>query len=434
MKKIYVLDTSVVLHNWNVLTEERTMVMPQHVLDDIEKFKDEPGDLGDNARNASWWLSQKLNECEGTVIGFGNTEIMLWEDNDEKTHDQKVLRVAQDVQKDQKFFNDDIVILTKSVALRAKARNFHINAEDYDDVGLVKEIDGWKYEEITADEMQTIPFDKKIQYFHLDGREGLALNEYIQCTCQGEVCNGMIYRHMGNGDFAKVDLKPHMACIVPKNPEQIMLADALMNEDIPLVTAIGAAGSGKTLLAIASAIQQVMLKPKRYNKVIITRPIMPIGRDIGYLPGDVNDKMAEWIRPFMNNIEVIKNVNEKKGRTKSAEENIAVFLDPSSCEEIEVLPLTYIRGSSISNTFIIVDEAQNATPSEMKTIITRVGEGSKLVLLGDIDQIDNRYLSRECNGITMAIKKFWGHDLYSHVTLKTVERSKLAELATKVLF
>ena len=801
MKKIYVLDTSVVLHNWNVLTEERTMVMPQLVLDEIEKFKDEPGDLGDNARNASWWLSQKLNMCDGNTIGFDKTEILLWQDNDEKTHDQKILRVASEVSKDQRFFDDEVVILTKSVALRVKARirNEGYSAEDYDDVGLVKEIDGWKNEEITAEEMQSIPFDKKIKTFHLDGREKLVVNEYIQCTCQGEICNGMIYRHIGNGDFAKIDMKPHMAGVVPKNTGQIMLADALLNPDIPLVTAIGSAGSGKallngspvltekgyvkietlragdkvfgtdgklhnvvgvfpqgkkriyevhftdgtiikcndehlwtyqtrqmrnagkrrnkeywktttlrelidtvpiirdkedigkgkfkgierniylpiakplqfeereltippytmgamigdgcmtqsvstfssedadvlekinrelanvncrlkqiskydyrvvklddglskynlfdniveylgmrgkhsweksipedylfntienrlellkglidtdgsiehggiyhfsttseklknqvkflaeslgcvvswkerithyehngekkegrksyvlnikygeieklhfsekrekqwspcrwrarrtieniietdeydemtcisidsddhlfltdscipthnTLLAMAAGIQQVMMKPKTYKKIIITRPIMPIGKDIGYLPGDVYDKMEEWIRPFMNNIEVIQDIQEKRSHTKTAEEKVGIFLDPKNCEEIEVLPLTYIRGSSISNTFIIVDEAQNATPSEMKTIITRVGEGSKLVLLGDIDQIDNRYLSRECNGITMAIKKFWGHDLYAHVTLDTVERSKLAELATKVLF
>ena len=162
---------------------------------------------------------------------------------------------------------------------------------------------------------------------------------------------------------------------------------------------------------------------------------MPVGRDIGFLPGDVNEKMAEWIRPFMNNIEYIKKQNEVKGKGKVSMEKITPLLNPAECKDIlEVLPLTYIRGSSISNAFIIVDEAQNATPSEMKTIITRVGENSKLVLTGDIDQIDNRFLSRECNGLTMAIKKFWGHSLYSHVTLKNVERSPLAELAAKVLF
>ena len=213
-----------------------------------------------------------------------------------------------------------------------------------------------------------------------------------------------------------------------------MLANSLLDKDISLVSTIGSAGSGKTLLAIAAAIQQVLIKHD-YKKIIITRPIMPIGKDLGYLPGDVNDKMEEWIRPFINNIEFIKELNATKGKNKVSIEKVGMLLDPVERKKIfEILPITYIRGSSISNAFIIVDEAQNATPSEMKTIITRVGENSKLVLTGDINQIDNRFLSRECNGLTMVVKKFWNNDLYSHITLKSVERSKLAELATKILF
>lgn len=282
--------------------------------------------------------------------------------------------------------------------------------------------------------MEFITSQQDTQVFHLQGREDLAINEYIHCTFNGELCNGMIYRHVGNGYFHKVDMKPHLASIVPKNPEQIMLANSLVNKDIPLVSMIGRAGSGKTLLAIAAAIQQVLIK-HQYRKIIITRPIMPVGKDLGYLPGDVNEKMAEWVRPFMNNIEYIMSINASKGKNKISTGKVGALLNPADCKDFfEILPITYIRGSSISNAFIIVDEAQNSTPSEMKTIITRVGEGSKLVLTGDINQIDNRFLSRECNGLTMAVKKFWNHDLYSHITLKNVERSKLAELATDLLF
>lgn len=436
MKKIYVLDTNVVLHNWNILKEKRIMVMPQHVLDDIEKFQDESGDLGDNARSASWWLSQQLNECSGNTIetSEGN-KIIFWRENEEKGRDQKILYVANELRNDKFHFNDEVIILTKSVALRAKALNDRVQAEDYDDVGFVQDIDGWRYLPITVEEMEMIYGNKTSNTFYLEGREGLALNEYVVCTYEGKPCNGMIYRHIGNGNFLKLDMKPHMASIVPKNPEQIMLANALLDPNIHLVSSIGAAGSGKTIMAIAAAIQQVMMKPKTYSKIIITRPIMPVGRDIGYLPGSVNEKMVEWIKPFMNNIEYIKEVNQRAGKNRVAEEKIGSLLNLIECKDImEVMPLTYIRGCSISNAFIIVDEAQNATPSEMKTIITRVGEGSKLVLSGDVSQIDNRFLSKECNGLTMAIKKFWGQNLYSHVTLKTVERSRLAELATQILF
>ena len=800
LSSIYILDTSVILHNWNVLREKRTMVIPQQVLDELEKFQDESGDLGDNARSASWWLSQQLNSCHGNEICSDGSRIIFWQENEEKTHDQKILYVANQVKSDKFHFNDDVIVLTKSVALRAKARNNGISAEDYDDVGFIEEIDGWRKMPITVDEMEKILQDRDMGMFHLDGRENLAPNEYVECTCEGKTCSGMIYRHVGNGDFSRVDLKPHMASIVPKNPEQVMLANSLLDRDMHLVTAIGSAGSGKalvngspvltekgyvkietlcvgdkvfgtdgklhnvvgvfpqgkkrvyevhftdgttvkcndehlwtyqtrqmrnagkrrnkeywktatlrelidtvpiiidkeeigkgkfkgierniylpiakslqfeereltippytmgamigdgcmtqgistfssedvdvlekingelanlncclrqiskydyrivklddglskynlfdniaehlgmrgkhsweksipedylfntienrlellkglidtdgsiehggmyhfhttseklkdqvkflaeslgcvvswkerithyeyngekkegrksyalnikygeieklhfsekrekqwspcrwkarrtieniietdeyeemtcisidsddhlfltdscipthnTILAIAAGIQQVLMKPKEYSRIIITRPIMPVGRDLGFLPGDVNEKMGEWIRPFMNNIEFIKEVNQKAGKNRVAEDKIGMLLDLNSCRDVmEVLPLTYIRGCSISNAFIIVDEAQNATPSEMKTIITRVGEGSKLVLLGDINQIDNRFLSKECNGLTMAIKKFWGNGIYSHVTLKTVERSRLAELATKILF
>lgn len=223
-------------------------------------------------------------------------------------------------------------------------------------------------------------------------------------------------------NIIETDEYEEMTCISIDSDDHLFLTDSC----IP---------THNTILAIAAAIQQVLMKPKAYSRIIITRPIMPVGRDIGFLPGDVNEKMAEWIRPFMNNIEFIKEVNQKAGKNRVAEEKVEMLLDLNACKDVmEVLPLTYIRGCSISNAFIIVDEAQNATPSEMKTIITRVGEGSKLVLLGDINQIDNRFLSKECNGLTMAIKKFWGNDIYSHVTLKTVERSRLAELATKILF
>ena len=244
----------------------------------------------------------------------------------------------------------------------------------------------------------------------------------------------MIYRHIGGGLFAHVDMRPHLASIVPKNIQQVMLANSLVNKDIPFVSMIGSAGSGKTLLAISAAIQQVLIKHD-YRKIIITRPIMPIGKDLGYLPGDVNEKMAQWVRPFMNNIEYIMNVNSSRGKNKVSLTKVGSLLKPEQCKDyFQILPITYMRGSSINNAFIIVDEAQNSTPSQMKTIITRVGQGSKLVLTGDINQIDNRFLSRECNGLTMAIKKFWNHDLYSHITLKSVQRSKLAELATEILF
>ena len=392
------------------------------------------GDVGDNARNASYWLSKQLEKIEyGNTIYIDGNKLIFWKDNDEKTHDAKILYTVNDVKNSKFFFNDDVTLLTKSVALRVKAKSMGFLCDDYDDVGLVEEINGWRYFEVTEEELQTLSSGRE-EIVHLDGHEDVAKNEYVACTIGGKLCSGLIFRHISDGDFVVVDYKPHLCGIVPKNIEQIMLANSLLNPDIPFVTTIGSAGSGKTLLAIAAGIQQVLCK-HIYNKIIITRPIMPVGKDIGFLPGTVNEKMEEWIRPFKNNIEYIKNMNLDKGKAKVAKEKIDMLLNLDACKDVmEVLPLTYIRGSSISNAFIIVDESQNATPSEMKTIVTRVGEDSKLVLTGDVNQIDNKFLSRECNGLTMAVKKFWNSDLYSHITLKNVERSRLAELATKILF
>lgn len=434
VRSIYVLDTSVILHNWNVLKEKRINVIPQCALDEIEKFQDEPGDVGDNARNASYWLSKHLErEYYKNEIDADGARLIFWKDNDERSHDTKILYTMNEVRNDKYYFNDDVILLTKSVALRVKAKSQGLMSDDYDDVGLVEETNGWRYFEVSVDEMQLLagtPDD----IVHLDCHDDIAKNEYIVCTMNGVECNGLIFRHLGNGDFMRVDFKPHLCGITPKNIEQIMLGNSLLNPEIPLVTTIGSAGSGKTLFAIAAGIQQVLCK-HIYNKIIITRPIMPVGKDIGFLPGTVNEKMEEWIRPFKDNIEYIRNINNDKGKSKVAKEKIEMLMNLDACKDVmEVLPLTYIRGSSISNAFIIVDESQNATPSEMKTIITRVGEGSKLVLTGDVSQIDNKFLSRECNGLTMTVKKFWNNDLYSHVTLKNVERSPLAELATKILF
>lgn len=424
--RVYIIDTSAVLHNWTILQEKKNCVIPQIVLNDIEDFQNDSGELGDNARSAKYYISNLLNN--------ESKELEFWQDNEERGHDAKILRTAQEVSTDKFHFNSTVTILTKSLSLRVKARNLGIDSEDYDDVGLASSIDGWEELPITVDELEYITSCKE-KTFELPNYAALGVNEYVVCTVEGTRCPGMIYRHIGGGRFEFLDLKPHLCGIVPKNSEQIMLANSLLNQNIPLVSAIGNAGSGKTLLAIAAAIQQVMVKPKAYGKIIITRPIMPVGRDIGYLPGDVNEKMLEWIKPFMSNIEFIRDENKKLGRNKFANERVGDLMDLNNCKDVmEVLPLTYIRGCSISNAFIIVDEAQNATPSEIKTIVTRVGEGSKMVLMGDVNQIDNRFLSKECNGLTYVMKKFYNYDLYSHVTLKTVQRSKLAELATKIMF
>jgi len=208
--------------------------------------------------------------------------------------------------------------------------------------------------------------------------------------------------------------------INPKNKEQNYALDLLMDPQIPIVTLVGKAGCGKTLLAVAAGLEQVLEK-NIYTRMIVSRPIQPMGRDLGYLPGSLEEKMAPWLAPVKDNLEFLMQ-NDK--------ENLKMQVDSG---KIQIEALTYIRGRSISNAFIIIDEAQNLTSHELKTIITRVGEGTKIILTGDIEQIDNAYIDETSNGLTYAVEKFKSHSLAGHVTLLRGERSAVATLASKIL-
>ena len=221
-----------------------------------------------------------------------------------------------------------------------------------------------------------------------------------------------------NGEFKK-----GVWGVRPRNKEQSFAFDLLLDPDVPVVTLVGKAGSGKTLLAIAAGLTQVVEKTResRYRKLVVSRPIQPMGKDIGYLPGTMEEKMAPWLAPIQDNLQYLMG-NDK--------ETLSMYTMQGT---IEIEALTYIRGRSIANAFIIIDEAQNLTAHELKTIITRVGEGTKIILTGDIDQIDNVYVDETSNGLAYAVEKFKTHDLSGHVTLIKGERSKVASIAAKIL-
>ena len=209
--------------------------------------------------------------------------------------------------------------------------------------------------------------------------------------------------------------------IVPRNKEQTFAYDLLFDDDVPLVSLIGRAGSGKTLMAIAAGLEQVLgFGDRKYKKIVVSRPVQPLGKDIGFLPGTMEEKMMPWLMPLQDNLEFI--LGDKT--------QFKTYFEKGT---IEIEALTYIRGRSISNAFIIIDEAQNLTAHEVKTIITRVGEGTKIILTGDIEQIDNIYTNETSNGLTYAIEKFKNSELVGHITFKKGERSKIATLASKVL-
>ena len=210
--------------------------------------------------------------------------------------------------------------------------------------------------------------------------------------------------------------------VKPRNKEQLFAMDLLMDSEIDLLTLVGKAGSGKTLCAIAAGLAQTLdSEDPLYKKVIVSRPVQPLGKDIGFLPGTMEEKMTPWLAPIEDNLQYLMG-NDK--------ETLQMYMNKGV---IEIEALTYIRGRSISNAFIIIDEAQNLTNHELKTIVTRVGEGTKIVFTGDIEQIDNVYIDETTNGLTNAVEKFKQHDLSGHVTLRKGERSKVATLAAKVL-
>lgn len=431
-QKIYVLDASVVLHNWVILRDEKTKIIPFQCLQDIQKFQTQSGQIGDNARNACNFIAKNMEKGLNDKYDLqSGGQIILWKHVIGPDRDQRIFNAMEQIK--QKYSSQQIILLSKKASMRIKANNYGFNSEDYDDVGMVQDINGWRQIQLSDYQLTQISY-KQGQIFQLKDLDYFGINEYLVVTVNGKRQNGMVFRHLGEGNFIVLDRKPHMCGIVPKNLQQIMLADSLMNDDIPLVTCVGCAGSGKTLLSIASAIQKVTME-KKYRKIIITRPVMPIGKDLGFLPGTVDEKMAEWIRPFMDNIDYIKSINYDSGKRKVSMTKIDCLLDIEKRKQyMQILPLTYIRGSSISNAYIIVDQAQNATPAQMKTIITRVGQGSKLVLLGDVNQIDNRFLSKQCNGLSLAVKKFHNNKLFSHVTVLQSERSQISKLATDILF
>lgn len=420
------LDTSTILHDWRVLANEGDKVVPMRTLEELEKFLPDGGELGENARHALQYI-----ERNGVSWKRDGDSLEIWDDVEQKGHADAVVETAEKVSA--RRIDSDVVLVTNSISVKAKASARGIPARMYDDVGGIDDINGWSDQSLSDEDLQYI-FQRRNDEYLLPCLSRLQMNEYVVPCADGERCSGTILRHVGGGVFRNVDMKPHLCGVVPRSLEQAMFADALLDDSIPLVTAVGLAGSGKSLLAIAAAMQKV-LNERRYNKIVITRPIMPIGRDIGFLPGSVEEKMAEWIRPFTDNISYIRDINSDKGKRKVAAEKIGALLDLQGCKDtLEILPITYIRGSSISNAFIIVDEAQNATPSEMKTIVTRVGENSKMVVMGDVSQIDNRFLTSDCNGLALAVKKFRDMELSAHVSLKSIERSPLARMAAQVLF
>ncbi len=440
-KKCFVLDTNVILHDAACIHnfQEHDVVIPITVLEELDHFKRGNQVINLNARE----FARTLDQITGTQLfekgislgkGRGVLRIELTRQLspeiraifDEVTPDHRILSVAMELQKSGK--NQNVILISKDVNLRMKAKALGLIAEDYssDRVASVEELyrgkallESFDMDSINAlyeapfhidsntlfENPESEPFPNKFYILRNDNRSVLA-----------RLANDM-------GMLQRVDTR-EMYGISPRNAEQTFAMDALSDPTISLVTLTGKAGSGKTLLALAAALEN----RRQYRQIYLARPVVPLSnRDIGYLPGDVENKLDPYMQPLWDNLKVIQN------QFKEKDERFQKISELVQENKLTIAPLAYIRGRSLQKIYFIIDEAQNLTPHEIKTIITRAGEGTKLVFTGDIYQIDHPYLDSQSNGLSYLIEKMKGQKLYAQVNLEKGERSELSELAANLL-
>ncbi len=440
--KIFILDTNVILHDATSINQfqENDVVIPLPVIEELDHFKRGSQIINLNARE----FARTLDSLTGTALfnggiqmgkGRGKLRIAISrglsseikEIFREDTPDHRILSIANDWHK--KLLNQTSVILvTKDVNLRMKAKALGIPAEDYttDRIESIEELYSGKeiVEEVPDELILNIfqpPFEIPAEKFLKKLKIEPVPNKYFILRNANRSILAYLDQEMKT--FSRVD-KNLIYGIKPRNAEQTFAVDALTKNDIQLVSMTGKAGTGKTLLALASALQV----RKNYRQIFIARPVIPLSnKDIGYLPGDVESKLAPYMQPLWDNLKVIQ---DQFSETDKQHQLIDTMIKD---EKLVIEPLSYIRGRSLQRIFFIVDEAQNLTPHEIKTIITRAGEGSKIVFTGDIYQIDHPYLDAQSNGLSFLIDKFKGQKLYAHINLVKGERSALAELASNLL-
>lgn len=438
MKKVYILDTNVFLHDPLAMLrfEENDVVVPITVIEEIDTFKKDQSEIGRNARQISRQLDsfrQQAHLTEGVSLENGGTlKVVLFtteafnmlppELQTDKA-DNRILAVALQMKAECQC---PVVFVTKDTNLRIKADAVGLDAQDYEsDKVSIEEL----YSGATEIEIDKSEVDRFYGQGYLDLAADLLPNQCVTLVEAGNPSHTAIGRYQSTLErvvpLIRVP-KDGLWGIHPRNREQQFAIDLLLNDDIQLVTLVGKAGTGKTLLAIAAGLYKVS-DEEAYSRLLVSRPVFPMGRDLGFLPGDVEEKLAPWMQPIFDNVDLMLGMVDEQGKRKRGYKELV------DMGLLEIEPLTYIRGRSIPKQYMIVDEAQNLTPHEIKTIITRAGEGTKIVLTGDPYQIDNPYVDSSSNGLTYTVEKIKGQDIAGHVTLSKGERSPLAELAANLL-
>lgn len=439
-KKIYVLDTSVFLTDFRALFayKNNDIVIPLTVLEEIDYNKKRQDPAGANARATCRFLSgllQKGRLSEGVRIRKGGGMLyakefdssLLPSEYDSKIHDNRIISVALRAGLDAP--DRKVILVSCDIAMRIKASSIGICTEDYTPNHVVKDRKELYtgFEELVLDEQLIDRFynGEELVLKELHGKlPRLYANQFLMLVSSANSKKTALARFVNDAEpLRKVKKlkKDRLFGFEAKNKEQQFALDLLLDKDIPVVSLIGKAGSGKTLTALAAGLLQIMNDDPLYSRIIVSRPVQPMGKDLGYLPGTLEEKMTPWLQPILDNLRFLFG-NDK-----------ATLEDYMRRGIIELEALTYIRGRSIPNAFIIVDECQNLTRHEMKTILTRVGYGTKIVLTGDIEQIDNNHVDERSNGLAHMIEKSKDEELTGHVKLLRGERSRVATLYSQIL-
>ncbi len=446
MRKTYILDTNVLLHDPHSLARfvDNDVLIPIAVIEEIDRFKREQSDRGQNAREVSRWLDSLRNGqgphrrsvgdgapqslAQGVQLDTGVRLQVYWDQSSPagggQPADTHILQIARSVQARRP--DVPVIIVTKDINLRIRADAMGLRAEDYesDRVVLSDIFDGQA--ELTIDPATWAALDER-QVIPQPAEPRLDPNQYVLVRSANDAKKTLLARVEGaSGKLHRIPAFEDGVCgIKPRNKEQYFALDALLDDRIKMVTVMGKAGTGKTLLALACALHQVLVK-KRYRGLMVARPTVSVGKEIGYLPGGIEEKMAPWMRPITDTLEFLFDTAKSIG----GHHDYRTLWNNGT---IEIQSLSLIRGRSISNHYIVVDEAQNLSPLEVKTVITRVGHASKVVLTGDPYQIDNPYVDSGSNGFNYLVNRFRKEPIAAHIALHKGERSELAELAANLL-
>lgn len=435
-RKTFLIDTNVLIHDSMAIKQfkDNDVVIPLSVLEELDGLKRHGDEVGRNAREAMRYIDSlkaaKVGDLhKGVKIPEGPTVRIHLDMKSEKTSgfplpldrsSNRFLQIAYLL----KGKGESVVIVSKDFVTRVKAETMDLEAQDYENLKS-------SYEELYRGMRKIDSTKKDIDLFYKEGtlplpEGGFRPNEYALLTSAENSSAVCKFNDKHKKLEPLLQISRDIWGIQPLNIEQRCAVDLLLRDDIHLVTLIGPAGTGKTLLALACGMKKVF-DDNIYSRILVSRPIMPLGKDIGYLPGTKEEKLYNWMQPIYDNLEFLCSTTSGEGNGKAALDFIM------ESKKIEMEAVTYIRGRSLPKMYMIIDEAQNLTPHEVKTVISRAGKGTKVILTGDPTQIDNPYLDKDSNGLTYTVNRFKNQRLYGHMVLDKTERSELASIAADIL-